>query len=206
MTLLPPSSTDAEPIPGLVISSGEGILHEAMPPGLEVAQAIRPWGRLPGPDDAAQWVVDQVEWMVEADIDPIMVVGSSKGGPPVVLAAALRPELFSSVGSIVLVSTSAGERWGRDAFAESYSGDVLQMVGGGERETLIRAMMNLQKQLGTRCVAGQSFLNVYGDEKHGFLGSHAGARRDLVVWSLERLGIDATEQEEAPRWTEFQPR
>lgn len=196
MSIVASIPTSTEPIPGIVISAGRGILHEAMPPGLEVAQAIRPWGRLPDPDDAAQWVVDQVEWMVEADIDPIMVVGSSKGGPPVILAAALRPALFSSVGSIVLVSTSAGDQWGRDAFVDSYGGDVLQMVGGGERGLLIGAMMNLQKQLGTRCVAGQSHLNIYGDEKHGFLGSHSRARRDLAAWSIERLGIDAPEQEE----------
>ena len=189
MSLLSSLPTDSQPPPGIVISAGRGILHEALPPGLEVAQAIRPWTRLPEPEHAAEWVIDQVEWMVKADIDPIMVVGSSKGGPPVILAAALRPELFAAVGSIVLVSTSAGDQWGRSSFAETFPGDVLQMVGGGERPELVRAMMDLQKTLGNRCAAGSAHLNVYGDERHGFLGAHEPARADLLDWSRGALNL-----------------
>ena len=63
------------------------------------------------------------------------------------------------------------------------------MVGGGERDRLIASMMDLQKKLGTRCVAGESHLNIYGDEEHGFLGSHSRARRDLAEWSIDKLGL-----------------
>ena len=181
------SQPTTEPPPGLVVSAGRGILHGSLPPGLEVAQAIRPWTALPDPEDAAQWVIDQVEWMVEDGNDPIMVVGSSKGGAPVMLAVALRPELFSFVSSVVFISSTGGLIWGRKDFPEVYHGDVLQMVGGDERDELIRAMLDVHNRLGLRRVGAESQLNIYDGGSHGFLGSDKGAQIDLRVWTMDHL-------------------
>ena len=114
-----------------------------------------------------------------------IILGSSKGGPPVFNCIAYNPEAW--IGGTILVSTKMGIEPVREAFIENVQNSVLLMFGSREPEFLQTAMKALRVEL---LRAGKD-VNLYVADggNHGFWMWHREAQQrilDFCLWKWNK--------------------